>query len=214
MQKTRWQILEILRERGDATVNQIVRDLTKQRGELITAVTVRHHLSKLQEDGFVTMPQMQHRSTPGRPRHIYTLTGSGETVFPNNYQQLSKNLIRVIENRIEPDEVNVIIEDVVNIMAEEAGEITGTLPERLEAVVTYLNNHGYEARWAHHEEGFVLETLNCPYHQVAQQTDTLCNMDMKLIARMLGVVPRLLSHISDGCETCAYLVPSKDKHTT
>ena len=69
MQETRRQILEILHERREATVDDIVIDLSALRGS-ITSVTVRHHLTKLQDEGLVDNPQMQHRATPGRPQHI------------------------------------------------------------------------------------------------------------------------------------------------
>jgi predicted ArsR family transcriptional regulator len=38
--------------------------------------------------------------------------------------------------------------------------------------------------------------------------DDLCQMDMHLISQMLGVVPRLLSRISNDDESCRYLIPS------
>lgn len=206
MQETRRQILEILRDRGEATVDQIVQDLTSLRGS-ITAVTVRHHLTKLQDEGFVTTPQMQRRSSPGRPRHVYALTSSGETFFPNNYQQLSKNLIDVMQQSLPEDQINVIVEGVARVMATEANVPQGSLPERLNAVVAYLTDHGYEATWDYHDKGFILQTSNCPYHHLAQESELLCHMDMRLISTMLGVVPRMMSRVSNGEDACTYLVP-------
>lgn len=213
MQETRRQILEILRDRGEATVDQIVQDLTQQRGSSITAVTVRHHLTKLQDEGFVTMPQMERRSSPGRPRHVYALTDSGETFFPNNYQQLSKNLLDMIEQTLPSEQVNVIIEGVADTMANTADVPDGPLPDRLDSVVEYLTTHGYEASWRYDDAGFILKTSNCPYHNVAHDTDLLCQMDMRLISTMLGIVPRMTSRVSDGDEVCAYLIPFKQGDT-
>lgn len=207
MQETRRQILEILRDRHEATVDQIVRDLTDQRGESITAVTVRHHLTKLQEEGFVSMPQLQRRSSPGRPRHVYALTDSGETFFPNNYQQLTKSLLSVMQQTLSSHQINVIIEGVAGAMAAGANVPPGTLPDRLNAVVQYLSEHGYEAAWRYHERGFVLQTSNCPYHNVAHETDLLCQMDMRLISTMLGIVPRMMSRVADGDDVCSYFIP-------
>lgn len=206
MQETRKQILEILRDRGEATVDDIVCDLEARRGS-ITAVTVRHHLAKLQDDGLVETPQMRHRATPGRPQHIYALTNQGDSIFPNNYQDLTTKLLAQMDVALPVSQVNVIIEGIADEMAREANVPAGTLDQRVRSVVDYLNKHGYEARSEYTQDGYILHTSNCPYHQVAQKTDTLCKMDMRLISQMLGVVPRLMSHIADGDETCSYLIP-------
>ncbi|MGB7342277.1 MAG: ArsR family transcriptional regulator [Phototrophicaceae bacterium] len=209
MQETRRQILDILRDRAEATVDDIVDDLQILRGS-ITSVTVRHHLSKLQEDGLVDAAQMRHRATPGRPQHVYSLTDLGNSYFPNNYPDLATNLIKQIKANLPEKQVNVIISGVADSMAAEANiPLEGNLRDRLDKVVDYLNCHGYEARWDVHDEGYVLITSNCPYHKVVHEDndDTLCQMDMRLISQMLGVVPRMLARISSGDESCSYLIP-------
>jgi predicted ArsR family transcriptional regulator len=210
MQETRKQILEILHDNGEATVDDIVCELEKRRGS-ITAVTVRHHLAKLQKGGLVTMPHMRHRATPGRPQHIYALTDQGVSFFPNNYQHITSNLIRQMQANLTDKQVNVIIEGVASSMADEAAIPNGNMPQRLVAVVDYLDQHGYKASWEHHTDGYILHMTNCPYHDVAHESDTLCRMDTHLIAKMLGVVPRLVSHISEGDDSCSYLIPTHDK---
>jgi predicted ArsR family transcriptional regulator len=69
-----------------------------------------------------------------------------------------------------------------------------------------LNKMGYEAYWEACDGGHVLHTANCPYHKVSGRTDALCEMDMRLIASMLHVVPRVLHRIADGSATCAYMI--------
>lgn len=209
MQETRRQILEILRERSEATVDNIVADLEVVRGS-ITSVTVRHHLTKLQENRLVDVTQIRHRSSPGRPQHIYVLTDLGNSHFPNNYPDLATNFLKQIKATLPENQVNVIIQGVADNMAIDANiPQTMNIQDRLVKVVEYLNLNGYEASWDSHEEGFVLITSNCPYHQVshADNDDTLCQMDMRLISQMLGIVPRMLSRVSSGNESCQYLIP-------
>lgn len=209
MQETRQQILEILKERGEATVDELVSDLGARRG-LITAVTVRHHLAILQDDGLVDSPQMRHRSSPGRPQHIYALTEQGIAHFPNNYQTLAVNVIRQLQYNLPAQQVNVIIEGVADAMANDLSLVSyATMREKLDAVVEYLNTHGYDAGWRVDGGGYMLHTSNCPYHHIAQESDALCRMDMRLIARMLGVVPRMVSRVAEGAETCSYFIPEK-----
>ena len=207
MQDTRRHILDILKEHGEATVDDIVIELQKRRG-IITAVTVRHHLTRLQDEQLITTPQLRHRSAPGRPQHIYMLTEQAHDHFPNNYQPLATKLLESLCETLPPRQVNVILEGVADQMAKEALIPDASLPERLDCVVTYLNTHGYNAQWENHSDGYVLRTNNCPYHHVAETTQSLCEMDMRLIASLLGgVVPRLLERLSAGGASCAYLIP-------
>lgn len=208
MQRTRRHILNILRERGEATVDEIVAELQKVRGKDITAVTVRHHLTKLHEDELITSPQLRHRSTPGRPQHVYALTDRAQAQFPTNYQRLAASLLQGMRQHLPPEGVNVIMQDVALLIANDAQIPDVPLAERLDKVVEYLDKQGYNAFWESCEGGYILHTTNCPYHQVATAEQALCDMDMRLISTLLGVVPRRLTHIAAGDATCTYMVPS------
>ncbi|MFW5748847.1 MAG: helix-turn-helix transcriptional regulator [Chloroflexota bacterium] len=209
MQETRQHILEILREQGQATVDDIVTALRERRGD-ITAVTVRHHLNHLQKDNLITAPQLRHRSTPGRPQHVYALTEKAEDYFPNNYKTLAELLLTEMRNTLPPDGVNVIMEGVAQGMAAQAQIKGESLQQRLEAAVTFLNEHGYNAHWETCDEGFILHTTNCPYHHLAETDEALCSMDMRFVSSMLGVVPRMQSRVAHGATSCAYLIPADD----
>ncbi|MCB9454849.1 MAG: DeoR family transcriptional regulator [Anaerolineaceae bacterium] len=206
MQETRQHILEILKEHGQATVDDIVAELQQRRGA-ITAVTVRHHLNRLHEDGLITAPELRRRSTPGRPQHIYMLTEKAKDFFPDNYQPVTTALLKELSNHLPTSTINVILEATASRMAQDACIGADSLPQRLDQVVEYLNQHGYDASWQPHAEGYALETANCPYHEVSEPNHVLCSMDMHFVASLLGVVPRLLSRASEGAEKCAYLIP-------
>lgn len=206
MQETRRSILKILHKRGEATVDDIVNDLEKIRGS-ITAVTVRHHLSKLEADGLVSHPQMKHRVSPGRPQHVFTLSPQGLSQFPNNYQSLSVNLLAQMTQELSGNTINVIFEGVADAMADAAYIPNGSMRRRLDTVVDYLNEHGYDASWDVTNSGYLLTTRNCPYHQVVDKTDHLCHMDIRLIAQMIGAVPRLRKNIAQGDPACEYFIP-------
>lgn len=206
MQKTRQRILEYLRAHGEATVE----DLSKELDNL-TAVTVRHHLEVLRDEGLVSNPEARHRSSPGRPRYTYRLTDRGEALFPNNVPGLTSQLISVLKQNLPPNQVNVIFEGVADQLALgfDPGEVDESMSQRLDRVVAYLNTQGYEAGWAEHPDGWVLDTGNCPYHGIAGQHGELCNVDLHYISRLLGVAPRRMTHKRDGDETCTYLIVSQ-----
>ncbi len=208
MQETRQQILNILRHRDVATVDEIVADLQLSRGS-ITHVTVRHHLGKLKDEGLITSEQ-RGRNTPGRPQLIFLLTQHGQSSFPNNYQHLAQGLMAEMRKSLEPKQVNVIFEGLASSMAIEAQITATSLKDRLDEVVIYLNQHGYKASWENSHTGYLLHTYNCPYHDMHTKEFNLCGMDMSLISQLLGVVPRLASHIAEGEDSCSYFIPEKN----
>lgn len=204
MQKTRQKILEFIKAHGEATVE----DLSHALDDL-TAVTVRHHLDVLRSQGMISVPEVQHRTSPGRPRYAYTLTDKAEAFFPKNINNLTTHMLSELKHSLDESQINVIFEGVATRMASELGSGPDDEPfeDRLDRVVEHLSSQGYDARWEHHTEGFVLYTSNCPYSGVVDNHTDLCGLDMRYISQLLGMVPRRLTHIIEGEETCSYLVP-------
>ena len=207
MQETRQHILEILRELGQATVDNIVEELCRRRGK-ITAVTVRHHLARLQQDNLIRSPELRHRSSPGRPQHVYSLTTKAREYFPNNYTHLVTNLLKQLRAHLPPEQVTLILDSVIGSMVAEAQIGDGMLRERVQQIVLYLNEHGYSAEWEEAGGDFVLRVYNCPYFEIPERTNTLCQMDLKLIALSVGITPEIQSRASEGGTCCVYLIPA------
>jgi predicted ArsR family transcriptional regulator len=214
MQETRQSILEILRSAGEATVDEIVDALRERRGDSITAVTVRHHLNTLEREQLVTTPGIRHSNKPGRPQHVYTLSPKANDHLPNNYRRLSQELLVQLRNQLPPSAVNVILDGVAgNMLASVSIPADATIEQRLHLAVEFLNHQGYVASWEAQDDGFVLKTHNCPYHEIAQVDDGLCGMDMRMLSLLIGMTPRLLSRISQGDNVCAYYIPSTAQNT-
>lgn len=206
MQQTRRYILEILKERKEATIDEIVADLSARIGK-ITAVTVRHHLEILRGDGLVAAPTVRRRSAPGRPQYVYSLTERAADQFPNNYQGLAAGLLEQLKNQLPAAQVGKILDGVAEAMAEKAMLPEAPLETRLDHVVAYLQQHGYTASWSHNGEGLVLSVTNCPYEQVSCTTPELCKMDKKLVDELVGIPTQRISRQLDGDEACSYLIP-------
>lgn len=204
MQKTRQKILEYLRAHDSATVDE----LSEALGDL-TAVTVRHHLDILRSEGLIGPPEVQHRDSPGRPKYVYSLTEKAHSMFPRNLRTLTGTIIEELKSTLNEEQVNVFFEGVADRMAADAlppGE-SASIEERLDRVAEHLTGHGYEARWERTPEGYVLHTSNCPYTGVAEAHDELCQLDMRYISRLLGTLPRRMTHMREEEPTCSYLVP-------
>ena len=206
MQQTRRHILEILKERKEATIDEIATALSERIGK-ITAVTVRHHLEILRGDGLVAAPAVRRRSAPGRPQYVYTLTERAADQFPNNYQGLASGLLEQLRSQLPATQVNAILNGVAEAMAEKAMVPDAPLETRLDHAVAYLDQHGYTASWAQNGQGLILSITNCPYEQVSCSNPELCKMDKRLVDSLVGMTTRRISHQIDGDEACSYLIP-------
>jgi predicted ArsR family transcriptional regulator len=63
------------------------------------------------------------------------------------------------------------------------------------------------ADWAREGEALVLKTRNCPYHEASVNGHgELCEMDLKLVAQLLGAQPEVRERLSTGSNACSYVM--------
>lgn len=199
MQETRQRILEILKMRGQATVNELTRELG------LTAVTIRHHLEVLHRDGLIGSPQILRKPGPGRPQHIYRLAGEAENLFPKKYDRLTDALLEELEERMPLEELSKIIDGVAERMARQVSA-EGDFAARVGALLEFLNGLGYLATAEKEDGGYRIVVANCPYERVARHHALPCLVDTRLIARVTGVEPEKVEQIATGSERCIYRV--------
>jgi predicted ArsR family transcriptional regulator len=144
VETTRQTILEILRRRKQATIEELTRALG------LAPATIRRHLDILMRDSLVSVGQV--RRETGRPHYVFSLTEAGEDVFPKSYIRLTNRLIEEIvgldaaetRGRDGIELAGLVFEKMAERMAlTYAPRITGvTLEERLEQVVNLLAGEG------------------------------------------------------------------------
>lgn len=205
MQATRQRILEILRERGEATIDELSEALG------LTSVTVRHHLDILRGEGLVEVPEVKRRATPGRPQYVYTLTEDADGYFPKNYAGFTNLMISEIKDQLEPTELDHILRGMAHRMVADAPKPVPGEPmeQRLTRLVSFLNQKGYIAKWekSQHDDGYYLHTMNCPYRDISHNHSQTCVMDMTLVSELLGSVPERVSWMAAGESDCSYHIP-------
>ncbi len=204
MQVTRQRILEILKERGQATIDELGETLD------LTPVTIRHHLDILRGDGLVEVPEVRRRTTPGRPQYVYTLTEAAADYFPKNYAGFTNLMISEIRDRFEPAELDRVLRGMAGKMLADVPRPAEGEPmtQRLERAVQFFNSKGYIAKWEKGPDGFFLNTNNCPYRDVSRSNTEVCVMDMTVISDLLGVIPERISWTAAGDNGCTYRIPS------
>jgi len=203
MQKTRQAILDILHERGQATVEQLSQALD------LTPVTIRHHIDILRNEDLIEAPKLQHRASVGRPQHIYKLTAKGNHHYLDNYSDFANVTLLEMREQAGPEAIEALMHGVakrmvIDLPAPQPGE---SMPDRLDRAVAFLNQKGYAACWESTARGYVLHTANCPYSGLTErQCSDPCVMDLALMTELLGVAPQRIDWIASGGEACSYLV--------
>jgi len=181
MQDTRQQILEILKRKGEVTVQELSKELA------LTSVTVRHHLEILRSEGYITDPEVRRSSRPGRPRYIYRLTSTAADLFPTNYSGLANALLDALNNSLTPEKRTELLEVVGQQLASGAGELPRNHEKRLDQIIAYIKQLGFVARWERDAEGqYHILVCNCPYHYVAQFHPETCKIDEVMLAGLTG----------------------------
>lgn len=210
MQATRERILNILKERGQVTVDELSRELG------LTAVTVRHHIDILRSERLVAAPLALRRKAPGRPKHVYTLTEKASTLFPKRYSHLVGQILDEVRAHFSPGEVDQMMRRIGERIASQAVlPIGGDFEARLAAVVEFLDGLGYMAHWEREREqeqgddgDYLLCIANCPYERASRQDRTICDIDLAMLTRLLGAAPRRVTWAAQGDYQCTYAVHS------
>jgi DeoR family suf operon transcriptional repressor len=216
VETTRHVILELLRRRRRATIDELTRALG------LAPATIRRHLDILMRDAHVSVSQV--RRETGRPHYVFSLTEAGEDLFPKNYIRLTNRLIEEIV-ALEPAETKgkggVEIADLVfEKMAERvaqtyAGRVTGErLEERVAQVVELLLAEEIILEWEKDDEGFLLLGQGCPCRRVADSHSQMCAHHRLLLAQLLDADVEFLgpSSLETG-RYCAYRVRERQPET-
>jgi predicted ArsR family transcriptional regulator len=207
LQSTRERILNILKERGQATVDGLSQELG------LTAVTVRHHLDILRGEGLIASPLIHRRKTPGRPQYVYTLADKATSFFPKRYGQLTNLILDELRSHLSPAEMDQLMRDIGERIASQVNlSRKDGFETRLIAATDFLNELGYMARWEQQTDGdYALHVANCPYEAVSHQDQQICTIDMTLLTRLLGTSPQRVSWSAQGDQDCSYLIHPADK---
>jgi predicted ArsR family transcriptional regulator len=206
---TRQTILEILRRRKHATVEELTHELG------LAAATVRRHLDVLMRDNYISVSQK--RRDIGRPHYVFTLTDAGDDLFPRSYVQLTNRIIDELVSLDRSDTkgksgvalAEVVFEKMADRVADTyAGRISGkTVPDRLDQVTKILAAEGMFFEWRKADDGYLLLGQGCPCPRIADIHSEVCAHDQRLLSRLLDaeVKPITVNQENEG-SACAYLV--------
>ncbi len=200
MQRTRRQILDILKKRGRATLEELAREVA------LSPVTVRVHLSVLQRDDLVNVEEV--RGRVGRPYFVYSLTEEAEELFPKRYHALANRLLGGMDELLPPETREALLRQVAEKWAvERRARLTGKgLAEKVAEIAQIRSEEGAIADWEKVDGGYLLRQYNCPNLLVCRIHSQVCDLEEDYIARMIDAPLIRQSCIGWGDRVCSYLI--------
>lgn len=204
MATTRDNVLRTLLTRQRCTINELAEAVG------INPISVRHHVTKLEAEGFVTSEEERHGV--GRPRRVYFLTEDGMEQFPTRYLRLTVRLLEQLKETFPGPMVDTLFAQVANDLVQDYTSdlnLDGVpMEERLDIVQDLLKGEGFTMEWDLQDDGYHIREVNCPYYHVGQNHPEVCAVDQTLISSMLDVPVEKVKCILDGDLYCTYIVPT------
>lgn len=196
-----WRILEYLQRNGGGAIKELEEHLG------VTTTAVRQQLQALQADGYVERKSVH--SGVGRPHHEYSMTPKSQELFSCHSDDLAITLLEEVLALTGKETTERLLGRVGSRLAAqysqsiEASDLNG----RVEQLVQALSARGVLADMQVSEEDvIVLQTYNCPYHEIAQEYRDICEMDEKLMREVLGSDVNLSECMLDGHHRCTFVV--------
>jgi DeoR family suf operon transcriptional repressor len=171
----------------------------------LTPNALRRHLDSLEAEELV-----RHRREVrgvGAPVHAYGLTEAGEALFPQAYAPVLAAVLEAVRETAGPAGVRQLFARQWAGLVEGAGERLAELPlpERAQLVAELRSSQGYMADAAPLDGGAaVIREHHCAVRDVATRFPEICEAELELMERLLGVPVERTGHMLSGCATCEY----------
>lgn len=206
MQATRWAILNLLKQRGQGTVDELAEALG------LAPITVRHHLAILEKDSLIA--SSTERGGVGRPHYVYTLTGEAEELFPKKYHLLAERLLSELKVLADRQQLRDTLRRIARDIAAsyQPGEFEAQdLQAKLGILRTLLAEEGFLVQWEQLGDEYVLKEYSCPYYYVSQRHPEVCHLDLLLISAVLDADVERRTCMVQGDEACTYRISPLDE---
>jgi len=185
-----------------------VQELCESMG--VTATAVRHRLNRLQDRGFIVRETI--REGRGRPYHFYRASETRLRELGDNYADLAMILWKELMHLEEPEVRNRIFNRISDELTRRFGSnVQGeALSSRFKQLCHALGEQGFDIEIDETGSLPVLRENNCPYHELASQDSTICELEEEIFRRILGANLTLSRSCLDGHHCCEFeVVPEK-----
>lgn len=200
LHETRQKIIEYLKEKDEATVDELAAVVN------LTPMAVRYHLNVLQKDNLISAPTVRRPEGRGRPQQVYQLTEAADELFPVDYYSLTDYILYELTVQMGEEWVHQLFDRIADRLVKEAPAVKDdqSIEERLDQVIHFLKEKGFVVEWEADKESYLIHAHSCPYRQVAKDHNQVCLLDKRIIAAMLNAQPTRTACLTRGDGHCTY----------
>lgn len=171
----------------------------------VTPNALRRHLKELEAEGLVRY-QREIRGVGG-PVFAYSLTDSGERLFPRAYDSALNEVLELVRQQMGSDGVVELFVKRWADIAEKAKPELALLPlnERAQRLAQLLTSLGYMAE-ASEGDSAMLREHNCAIRAVIERFPEICIAEKRFLEEVLGTPVTRQTHIAAGANCCEYCI--------
>lgn len=184
---TKWDLLLHLRKHGSSDIGELGETLER------TEPTLREHLNELKAEGLIHINRL--KEGKGRPRNLYSLSEDAEDVFPKAYDELARILYRVIEESLEPEQIQPLFVLIGYKHFKSLDDSLRNILKRLGMYPEWKSNGNGETRVTYHQ---------CPFYEIARENDAICDVEQKILEKFSETEVTAEQTIARGAPTCVF----------
>lgn len=194
--------LRQLQRRGPQAISQ----LCEMTG--VTPNAVRQRLNRLLDEGFVSRQTIT--GNRGRPYHEYQVSAAGQQELGDDYATLAKHLWREVLRLDDGDVRQQLLGGLRQAMVDRYQPRTPlqALPDRVQQLGESLDREGFDVETVTRQNGGetlpILREYHCPYHELAAEDRTICELEQSVFEEVLGVPVTLTQCCHDGHNCCEF----------
>ena len=199
------QILTFIKQQGETTNAAIANQLN------VSYEAVRQQLRQLEAAQLVVARKKRPEGQRvGRPTRVYTLSPTGDHLFPKAYDELAVELIDTLAAALGTEALRQVLASLTdeNVRQWAPHLQDKSLLERLEALKgIYLEDDAYmEVDKGETSGELRLVERNCPFLNVASRRPALCSVTVSTLSRLLGHTVTREKRFQDGDGRCVFRV--------
>ena len=191
-------LLDLLRITGPLGVSELADAME------VTPTAVRQRLVRLLSQNAIQREAPRHGR--GRPRHRYWLTEKGLRLTGSNFTDLAVTLWQEIRQSNDPELRRETLRRIARALAlGYADQIRGETPsERMESLAKLLAQRQIPASVENKGENAVLTEHACPYPNLAEHDQGICDMERMMFSELVGRNVELTQCRLQGGNECRF----------
>lgn len=193
-----FDVVQLLLEHGKCSIAQLEDYLS------VTATAVRQRLKTLRAAGLID--RSKETEGRGRPIHLYWLTDAGRKVTGNNLSDLASALWQEVQKIPDDGIRQTVLAGVANRLATDFEELIEgeSTEQRLHSLANLMGQRDIPVSIESRDGQPMLKILACPFPDLADENRDACEIEQKLISKVIGGALERCQCSKDGDNCCSY----------